>query len=50
MIAWGIENGKPNRAWSTGQEVFDWWIADPVKQNDIDEAQLSLADYAAGDI
>lgn len=44
MIAAANENGKPCRAWKTGQEVFDWWIKDPVKKSEIDKMQLTLFD------
>jgi len=51
MLAYAIENGNPHRAWKTGQEVFDWWIAEPTKKSDIDTFQLSFEDdYTSRDI
>ena len=49
MLAAAIADGKPRDMWHTGEEVFDWWIADSEekKKGDPDQTQMDLfEDYA----
>ena len=36
------ESGKAPQTWKTGQDVFDWWIADVRKNSGADERQISF--------
>ena len=48
MLADRIVIGKPSTTWRTGQEVFDWWIADTERPKKYDPNQMDL--FAGYDI
>ncbi len=46
MLEKAIDEGKPHSKWKTGQEVFDWWIADVRNQPSEIENQLGFLEDA----
>lgn len=46
MIEQRVADGKPSLYYATGDECFEWWIAEPSrkKQSDIDANQIGLFD------
>ena len=45
MLQRRIEEGRDSRTWSTGKDVFYWWIADVEKKKQSGGHQFTIADY-----